>query len=137
MAVVGRWWSPGVVGERRGSGRVFDMAKINNVHRALPTNALCAFCERSRRWTVAVVVRPSHTGVRFDTVTRGRSKSHAPGISVRKRRQASASVRDRTFPGCHRVTFRGNRVHLSAAANQLLVQKLVAKRGCPREPNHP
>ena len=82
-------------------------------------------------------LRPSHTGVRFDTVTRGRSKSHAPGISVRKRRQASASVRDRTFPGGHRVTFRGNRVHPSAAANQLPVQKFVAKRGCPREPNHP
>ena len=30
--------------------------------------------------------RPSHTGVRLDTVTRGRSKSPAPGISARKRR---------------------------------------------------
>ena len=37
-------------------------------------------------------LRPSHTRVRFDTVTRGRSISHAPGISVRKRRQASVIV---------------------------------------------
>ena len=40
----------------------------------------------------AYCLRPSHTGVRFDTVTRGRSKSHAPEISGRKRRQASVIV---------------------------------------------
>ena len=36
-----------------------------------------------------------------------------------------------TFSGCHLVTFRGKHVHPSAASNQFLVKKIVAKRGCP------
>ena len=71
------------------------------------------------------------------TLGYGLTRSHAEGAKATHRESAAVSVRDRTFPGGHRVTFRGNRVHPSAAANQLLVQKFVAKRGCPREPNHP
>ena len=77
------------------------------------------------------------------TLGYGLTRSHAEGAKAQHRvsapikpRQASVSVRDRTFSGDHRVTFRGKRVNPWAAANQLFVQKFVAKRGCPQEPNH-
>ena len=78
------------------------------------------------------------------TLRYGLTQSHAEGakaphresapVSVGERLLASVSVRDRTFP-C--VTFRGKRVHPSAATNQLLVQKFVALGGCLRGLNHP
>ena len=39
MIVACRWWSSGIVGERRGSRRVSDMLKIYHFHRTLPENA--------------------------------------------------------------------------------------------------
>ena len=47
MTVVGRWWSLGVVGERRGSWRVFDMSKICNVLCGTPDER--SVCVQDRR----------------------------------------------------------------------------------------
>ena len=47
-----RWWSSGVVGEWRGSRRVFDMSKICNVLANVFWNARWTFCERSKPWTI-------------------------------------------------------------------------------------
>ena len=56
-----------------------DYDNPNITHTPLSTNIITVK-------TVLKPLRPSHTGVRIDTVTRGRSKSPAPEISVGKRR---------------------------------------------------
>ena len=64
------------------------------------------------------------------TLGYGLTRSHAGGAKATHRESASVSVRKRRQASVI--------VHFQAAAvNQLLVQKFVAKRGCPRELNHP